>query len=86
MKWVRHPKQCPCILEFICYGNGNDICDCDYQLTMHWITTPKKKKFTKYKWAHSIIGNHANSIATHLVIHLAEFQSLSENRIPIARL
>ena len=44
MKWVRHPKQCPCILEFICYGNGNDICDCDYQLTMHWITTQKKKK------------------------------------------
>ena len=43
----------------------------------------KKKKNTKYKWTRSIIGNHANSIATHLVIRLVEFQSLSENRIPI---
>ena len=36
--------------------------------------------------SHSIIVNHANSIATHLVIRLVEFQSLSEDQIPIAHL
>ena len=80
----------------VCYGTLNEV-SVHPRIYMLWkwylwlwlsinnaaLNYHLKKKNTKYKWTRSIIGNHANSIATHLVIHLVEFQSLSENRIPI---